>query len=271
VGAVARLAPLAAARARPITPALQRPLPRIPLRRVLIGAVALSVALALAYSLARETALFAVKDIEVIGARGEVELEVRRALAELDGVSLVEVDRSELEGRLDDLPSVADAAVDRSFPHAVRVLVIPERPLAVVRARGVALLVSVRGRVIRALELGSEGHLPRVWSPSAGKLAPGSPVDAKALVLLRALATVPGRFPVRIREARGDSENLAFTLAGGTELRLGTSDDLAAKLAAAQAVLSSLPRSERRDLAYLDVALPQRVVGSSESRLESEG
>jgi cell division protein FtsQ len=267
---MARLAPLAAARARPIAPVLRRPLPRISLRRALLGSAVALAALGLAYVAARETPLFAIEDFEIVGARGEVEREVRRALAELEGVSLAKVDRSELERELRDLPSVADAAVDRSFPHTVRILVVAERPLAVVRARGVAWLVSVRGRVIRTLEVGSMVHLPRVWSPSATQLAPGRVVDVKALVPLRALVSVPARFPVRIRVARGDAEGLTFTLAGGTELRLGTSDDLAAKLTAARAVLSTLPRSEQRDLAYLDVSLPQRVVGSWNSQLESE-
>jgi cell division protein FtsQ len=268
---MARLAPLAAARARPIAPALRRPLPRIPVRRVLVGAAAALAALGVAYVVARETPLFAIEDFEIIGARGEVEREVRGALAELEGGSLVKVDRPELERRLRDLPSVADASVDRSFPHTVRILVVAERPLAVVRARGVAWLVSVRGRVIRALELGSAVHLPRVWSASAADLAPGRVVDAKALVPLRALASVPARFPVRIRVAQGDADGLTFVLAAGTELRLGTSDDLVAKLTAARAVLSTLPRSERRDLAYLDVSLPQRVVGNRDAQVESEG
>jgi cell division protein FtsQ len=268
---MARLAPLAAARARPLAPALRRPLPRISLRRALLATTAALAALGLAYVVARETPLFAIEDFEIIGVRGEVEREVRRALAELEGVSMVKVDRSGLERELRDLPSVADAAVDRSFPHTVRIVVVAERPLAVMRARGVAWLVSARGRVIRTLELGSMTHLPRVWSPFAAQLAPGRAVDAKALVPLRALASVPAHFPVRIRAARGDAEGLTFTLAGGTELRLGTSDDLVAKLTAARAVLSTLPRSEQRDLAYLDVSLPQRVVGSGYSQLESEG
>jgi hypothetical protein len=90
-------------------------------------------------------------------------------------------------------------------------------------------------------------------------------------VPLRALASVPARFPARIRTARGDADDLIFILAGGTELRLGSSEDLRAKLASAQTVLSGLPRSERRGLGYLDVSLPQRVVGGNNSQLESEG
>jgi cell division protein FtsQ len=268
---MARLAPLAAARARPIAPALRRPFSRISFRRVTLGAAATLAALGAAYAIARETPLFAAKDFEVLGARGAVAQEVRQALSELKGMSLVKVDASELERRLADLPSVADAAVDRSFPHTISALVVPERPLAVVRARGVAWLVSVRGRVIGSLERKPAARLPSVWTPSAKELAPGEAVDAKALVPLRGLALVPARFPVRIRTARGDADDLIFVLAGGTELRFGSSDDLHGKLASAQAVLSALPRSERRALAYLDVSLPQRVVASMDSQLESYG
>jgi cell division protein FtsQ len=268
---MARLAPLAAARARPIAPALRRPFPRVSLRRVVLGAAATLAIFGVAYAIARETPLFAVKGFEVLGARGAVEREVRQALSELEGMSLVKVDASELERRLADLPSVAEATIDRSFPHTISALVVPERPLAVVRARGVAWLVSVRGRAIDSLERKRATRLPNVWTPSATELAAGEAVDAKALVPLRALASVPPRFPVRIRTARGDADDLIFILAGGTELRLGSSDDLNAKLASAQAVLSTLPRSQRRAFAYLDVSLPQRVVASTDSQLESDG
>jgi len=260
---MARLASLAAARARPLWPALRRPLPQIPLRRASIAATIATAILGLGYYLARETPLFAVEDIAVTGAPGVVHREVRTTLADLEGTSLVKLDASGLEQRLQELPSVVDAHVDRSFPHTLRILVNHERPLAVVTNQVVSWVVSRRGRVIRASESGAGVRLPRIRSASASRLVPGHQVvHPQALVPLRALAGVPAGFPVRIRSARNGSEGLTLVLAGGTELRLGTAEDVDRKLAAARAVLSSLRGSERRALAYLDVTLPHRPVSS---------
>ena len=78
---------------------------------------------------------------------------------------------------------------------------------------------------------------------------------------------VPPGNPVRIRSARNGEDGVTLVLAAETELRLGPSDDLRAKLAAAGAVLGSLTWSERRTLAYLDVSLPQRPVALPKTQL----
>lgn len=241
---------------------------RLPLRRIALVALAGLAALVLAYVVARETPLFAVDDLEISGASAEVRREVRDTLDGLAGTSLVKVDAAEVERELRELPSILDARVDRSFPHALRVAVVPEEPLALVWDGRETWVVSRRGRVIRPVESGSRQLLPRIWSTSATTLAPGEQVaDPKALVAQAALAAVPADFPVRIKAARAGEGGLTFVLGSESELRLGTSDDLDAKLAAAAAVLSTMSRSERLELAYLDVSLAQRPVGLDKSQV----
>lgn len=225
-------------------------------------------ALGLAYTVARETSLFAVGELEVTGTPPEVRREVKDALAGLTGTSLVKLDASEVERDLRDLPSVLDAHVDRSFPHALSVVIVPEQPLAVVKNGRAAWLVSRRGRVIRSIERGSRPWLPRIWSPSAGGLSPGGRVlDSETVANLTVLAGVPRDFPTRVRRARSGDDGLTLVLAPDTELRLGTAEDLAVKFTAASAVLNAMSRTERGSLAYLDVSLPQRPVGLTESQL----
>jgi cell division protein FtsQ len=269
---MARSAPLAAARAQPLRLALRRPLQRLALgRAALVLAVGMT-ALGLAFVAARETSLFVVGDLRVVGAPPEVRQDVRAALDDLAGTSLVKVDASTVEGELRDLPSVLDAEVDRSFPHTLQITVVPEQPLALIWNRERSWVVSRRGGVIRLVEPDTRPRLPRIWSASAATFSPGEHVaDGKTLGPLRALALVPDDFPVRIKGARLGEDGLTFVLAAGTELRLGTSDDLEGKLAAASAVLSSLSRSERIELAYLDVNLPQRPVGLNKSQVSLDG
>jgi cell division protein FtsQ len=266
-----RLASLAAERAQPLRPALRARAFGRPARRTVVLALAALAGLALAYAVARETPLFAVGEIEVSGASPDVRREVKGVLSELVGTSLVEVDASDVEAEIAALPSVLGATVDRSFPHVLRVAVVPEEPLAVLHGRDQAWIVSRRLRVIRAVE--APPGLPRVRSSAAAELAPGEAVaDTDAVALLHLLAAVPRDFPVRIRAARGgEEERPRLVLAGKTELRLGSADDLDAKLAAAAAVLDSLPREEARGLAYLDVSLPQRPVALPKSQVSSEG
>ncbi len=226
---------------------------------------------AAAYLVARETPLFGLREVSVAGAPGEVEREVKAVLQDLRGTSLVKLDASQLEEQLLTLPSVLDASVDRAFPHELRIRVDAEEPLAVVRYDGAAWVVSRRGRVVRPRERGSRLGLPRIWSATAPDLAPGEFVgDATALTAIAALAAVPEAFPVRIRGVRGDDQTMRLVLTTGTEIRLGSTDDLSLKLRAAQAVLASLSPSERGALTYLDVSLPQRPVGSAEPQVSVE-
>ena len=56
--------------------------------------------------------------------------------------------------QLESLSTVRSVRMDRAFPHTLRITVVPERPLAVVRRGQDAWLVSEQGRVIRELDPG---------------------------------------------------------------------------------------------------------------------
>ena len=122
-----------------------------PTRRSLaVGFGLLAVALG-GYLLARETALFAIDRIEVRGGSPQVARQVRSALASLVGRPLVGLDGSAVLARVDALPTVVSASYDRSFPHTLRITVVPERPAAVLRRGPDSWLVSRHGRVMERL------------------------------------------------------------------------------------------------------------------------
>ncbi len=86
---------------------------------------------------------------------------------------------------------------------------------------------------------------------------------------VRALGQIPAEFPVRVERIREAGGSLVLVLPGELELRLGSAAELRLKLEAAAAVLGSLTRAEREELAYLDVSLPARPVGAPKSQLAS--
>jgi cell division septal protein FtsQ len=160
--------------------------------------------------------------------------------------------------------------MDRAFPHTLRITVVPERPLAVVRRGADAWLVSEHGRVIRELDRGHRNIRTSVWTEADTSLAVGGTVaDAELRTILDALRRVPDSFPARVSMARMEDGELTLVLASGSELRFGEPTALPLKLAVAARVLGRLSADERAELGYLDVTVPRLPVGGGKSQLSS--
>ncbi len=220
-----------------------------------------------AYLGARETALFAVGRIEVRGGTPGVRAQVQRALTPLLGTSLVALDGAALERRVESLPTVVSAAYDRSFPHTLRVTVVPESSVAVLHRGTQTWLVSARGRVVAHVPRGTYPLLPRIWVPT------GTPVTAGAFLAVtqggaaaRALALVR-RFPAHIATAALNHDELTFRLRSGLEVRFGAPTDLRLKLAIARRALLLVPAGTT----YVDVSVPDRPVTGANSQLSGSG
>ncbi|MGH3041334.1 MAG: cell division protein FtsQ/DivIB, partial [Gaiellaceae bacterium] len=223
--------------------------------RMLAILALVSAAVLLLYAAARLTALFALTEVEVTGGSRVVREAVRQATRPFVGESLVALDQDELRRQLEALPTVHSLRVDRAFPHTLRIAVVPERPLAVVRSGGEAWLVSDRGRVIRAAGSRAVRRRVTIWASSGSSLTPGGIVqDENVRVSLEALRRLPARFPERVYSARAFAGAVTLVVSQGTELRLGQANALALKLAVAARVLRTIGKSERAGLAYLDVA-----------------
>jgi cell division protein FtsQ len=236
-------------------------------RALLVGLATVSIAFGL-YGLARETSLFAVRTIVVEGASPVVEAEVRTALQSYDGRSLVSVDAGAVEQRAAALPSVRGALVDRSFPHTLRIRVIPEVPVAVLRRGGDSWLVSARGRVIRTIERGTLPALPRIWLPTTTELQVGAFLaDAPGALAARSLAALVGSgFPKRISFVRALDGQIILGLRGGLQIELGPPADLRLKIAIARGLLPLLALPGRGGPDYLDLTVPERPVAGRNSQ-----
>jgi cell division protein FtsQ len=215
------------------------------------------------YGVARETSAFAVDSVVVAGGPPHVRADVRRAVADLRGTSLLALDGAALLRKVDSLPTVVSAGYDRDFPHTLRIVVVPERPVAVLRQGSRSWLISARGRATAAVPAGAAAGLPRVWIPRTTHVAVGGFLPAgHAGAVARALA-LAGRFPAHVAGAQLRRDGLVFRLRSGLELRLGDPTDIRLKLAIAARALRALPPGS----AYLDVAVPGRPVAGNNAQL----
>lgn len=244
---------------------LRRLLPSAP--SLLIGFTLLALGVA-AYGVARETGLFAIRQIEVVGAPPDVSARVGAALQPLEGRSLVGLRAADLDRKIVGLPDVIGVTHDRAFPHTLRVYVLPERALLVLRRGEESWLVSARARVVRPLERGARPMLPRIWVPRQVDVGVGDTLaDGPARRAVRVLVLARNGLPARVHSVRLEGPETTLVLRSGIEVRLGREHDLQLKLAVAAEVLRELPD----EFAYLDVAVPDRpVVGSADTQPQLE-
>jgi hypothetical protein len=199
---------------------------------------------ALLYLGARETPVFAVRTIDVDGARPSVARRVEMALHPLEGKSLLKVRSGEVERLATALPSIASVTYDRAFPNTLRVRVEEEQPVAVVRQGIDAWLVSRRGRVIKRIAQRTHRVLPRIWLRQPLRFRRwtlSAAAGADEVAMLDALEGA--RLARRVGSVRNESGQWIYVLRGGLQVRVGTRSELALKLAIARRILERRPSS----------------------------
>jgi len=241
----------------------------VPSGRSIAVGILLLVLGAAAYVGARETSVFAVRRIEVTGASPRVRSEVLTALAAERGRSLLVVRAADLDRRLAGVPDVLAADYDRAFPHTLRVTIVPERPVILLRRGDQGWVLSATGRVLKSVRNTRLSRLPRVWvTPSTavtvGRRAPrDGAAAAAAIAVVRA-----GTFPGGIRFVRSRSRELTFVLGSGFEVRLGDLGDLRLKLAIGRRLVTALGPDRS---GYVDVSVPERPVATSNPQVGGRG
>jgi cell division septal protein FtsQ len=230
-------------------------------RSVLLGLAFVLIAAGL-YGLARETSMFAVRTVRVDGAAPSLAADVRGVLDRYDGHSLVGLDAASVAHRVAGLPAVRSASVDRAFPHTLRVRIVPELPVAVVRRGPDSFLVSARGRIIAPVERRTHRELARIWLPATTDIALGSFLGGQdGGLAARSLAAFVGSgFPGRVTFVRALDGQITLGMRGGLEIRLGAPVDLRLKIAIAHGILPSLALPSAGGPDYLDLAVPERPV-----------
>jgi cell division protein FtsQ len=239
----------------------------LPSGRAIVLAFALFATALACWWLARESSFFDVREVEVAGAPPQVARQVERALRDDAGTSLLELDAARVRRRLLALPTVRSVSLDRAFPNTLRVAVVPERPVAVIRQGADAWLVSARGRVMSKVGRHARPRLPRIWAARALRIEVGRVVEGDARAAVAAVAPIAARrLPGQVARARARPGELTLVLRSGIELRLGEPRDLRLKLRVLARVLPLVDEGT----AYVDVAIPERPVAGTDLNSQVE-
>ena len=209
---------------------------------------------ALGYVGLRAGGAFGVDSIRVTGASGVTERAVLTAAdARAGGVSLLAVDPSRLAVALERLPSVRRAHVSRDFPHTLRISIVPERVVAVVRLGGRAVTVAQSGRIVGVRAAAA----PSLIAPDGLTGQTGGYVtQAGVRRELEVAAAIPSGFPVRVASIAATADGLVATTAAGAQIRLGDETDLGQKLEVAGRVLRGMSADARDHAQYIEVSAP---------------
>ena len=222
---------------------------RLAWRKVLlaVGVLALLGGLAWAVLLSPLLALD-VEDVTVSGA-GEgttvAEADVLAVVERWEGTPLARLDTGALVAGLGEITTVRSAAVSRSWPHGLRVDVVPRVPVAVAPTEDGVVLLDVDGVVVGAPDDPPE-HLPRVTVPLSGERA-GQTLDA----VLTVLAGLPADLRAEVATAgAGNPASITLELADGATVRWGSPEESELK----GAVLEVL---REREAGVYDVTVPR--------------
>ncbi len=243
----------------------------VPSTRSVLTGVALLLSGMIAFAVARQSSLFAIRSVEVVGAKPALEQEVRDALQPLMGTSLVSLDGDQVQKRLDALPQIRRASYDRAFPNTLRVVVEPDLPAAVLRSGHDGWLISEYGAVLKKLARPFPKNMPSIWiAPEDAPTLRTHDVTGRITVALRGLAEarrVESALLPQIAKVKAVAGGLTLVLRSHVELRMGDARDLALKLAVANRVLQTLSADERKKIRYLDLTLPSRPVTGQNPQL----
>jgi cell division protein FtsQ len=227
-----------------------RTVPRLPRAAVWVLAVlALLVAGALWL---RDSSLVAVEKVSVTGVTGP---EAARIAAQLESaardMTTLHVRQDQLDAVVAPYPVVKRVTAQADFPHTLRITVVENTPVAAVLVDGARTPVAADGRLLRGAAQRALPVVPLRVTPGGDRV-----VDRTALHAIAALAAAPAALRDRVQRAVTTRQGgLTLDLADGPDLRFGGADRLAAKWAAAAAVLADRGSA---GATYLDLRYPER-------------
>jgi cell division protein FtsQ len=224
-------------------------------RRLVLAAIAALLLGALYHFWLRDSALVAVKDVEVTGLSTKDGPRIEATLTSAaEDMTTLHVRVNELEEAARQFPIVGSIHVERDFPNGLRIEVLERRPAALVSVDGVPIPVAGDGTVLRGLQPPEGLALLRMEK----LVADGRVTDPRTLRALLVAGAAPGGVPQRIdRVSEGPEQGVVVELEDGPEIIFGDADFAVEKWTAALRVLADPAAA---GATYVDVRLPERPV-----------
>jgi cell division protein FtsQ len=211
----------------------------------------------------RSSSVFAVKTVTATATERITREDIAGATAPAVGVSLLRVSTGEVKKALAALPYVRSVEVYRDFPNTLEIELVEYEPLARVQAsEGNVWLVSDDGRVLERVTPPRGYSLPLVIPAMSitlelGTQAPGEIIAALPVVRELLSGDVADKLPDVKQVDVNAAGEVGLTLADGSQLRLGTTDDLEQKLNAAVDAIERYVK-DGKQWEYVDVSVPTR-------------
>jgi cell division protein FtsQ len=192
---------------------------------------------------------FRVEEVMLEGRHNESSAQIMRALDISRGVPLMTVDLKSARTRLEELPWIRVASVEREFPDTVRVRIVERRPLALWQRKNELVLVDDKGGVITSQKLDRFPNLLVL----VGKDAP-----MYATSLLSILAHEPA-LKQRVNAAvRVGDRRWNIHMDNGVYVRLPETDALSAWKRFAR--LERQHKLLKQDLLSIDLRIPDQLI-----------
>jgi cell division protein FtsQ len=225
-------------------------------RRLKRLTLALSLAaLVVALAVATRTPLLDVDRVTVTGTQRTSAEDVTRLAAVDRGTPLVSVDPGAVARRVEELPWIASAQVERAWPSTVKIQVTERVAVAMVQVTDDrAAVVDADGWVVsiesRAADAPADPAGPLVLTGIDERVAEGERLDEEARAALAVASALAERLPGAVSSV---STDLDAELVDGGSIRFGSVEDLDAKVTAARTVLEDV---DTTCLELLDVRVP---------------
>lgn len=200
--------------------------------------------------------LLHVREVKVTGARFTGEEEVIEATGLLGAErNLLLLGTDTIADRIEELPWIASADVDRMLPGTVRVRVKERSPALLLSIGAARWTIDAHGYVLATGEA-TEG-LPVLAGVEVGDIEPGLRlVTEEAVAALKVYRGLPKTLKRRVSGLFAPTvERVSFSLVEGTVIRYGAAEDIHDKNEVLKVLLDRL-RSEGRAVAYIDVRVP---------------
>jgi cell division protein FtsQ len=243
-----RAAPGRRAHGDRVRPALRRPRPR-----TLLAAGAALVLLLAGWFWLRDSSLVAVRTVEVTGIDGPQGARVRTALEEAArSMTTLHVRQDALDTAAAPFSIVKRIEASTDFPHTMRIHVVTNVAVGAIVVDGRRIAVTSDGTVLH--DVSAPAQLPEIplrAAPAGTRLT-----EPDAVAAVAALGAAPSALRGRVEGVQTTADRgLTLQLAHGPLLVFGSSERLAAKWAAAAAVLAD---PDAAGASAIDVSAPER-------------
>lgn len=229
-------------------PAFQRPR-----GRTLLAAVAALALLIAGWFWLRDSSLVAVRTVEVTGVSGTDGTRIRAALDEAArSMTTLHVRHNALDTAAEPFSLVKRLEVETDFPHTMRIHVVTNVAVGAVLVDGRRIAVTSDGTLLR--DVTARASLPEIpvrAAPAGTRLT-----EPAAVAAVSALGAAPEPLRTRVEGIVTTPEHgLSIQLSHGPVLWFGNGERLAAKWAAATAILAD---PEAAGASSIDVSAPER-------------